>query len=500
MVYAAVAMCPTFGGALQWFDANVVLGMPGVLRVMPLSPAMGAQSGIAVVAQHYWQARQALAKLPVRWDAGRHGTLDTVGLMRQLRTALDGEKGWSYHDRGDGADALAGAAKSIKAEYSAPLLAHAAMEPINCTAQFKEGKLTLWVSTQVPGLAKQLVGSVLGLASENVTVVTKLLGGGFGRRLEMDFIAQAALVAKLTEGKPVQVIWSREEDMRHDAYRPPAVTQWQGGLDAQGNLFALVSKSASGSVVYDFTKRALPAFAAQTPDKTTDEGLFDRPYEVANQSHRQVAIDSPVPLGFWRSVGHSMNAFFAESFMDECAAAAGKDPLEFRRVLLKNHPRHLKVLDTAAQKAGWGSPVAAGRARGIALHQSFGSIVAEVAEVSLEEGKPRVHKVWAAIDCGIAVNPNIIAQQIESAVLFGLSAALYGEITLKDGAVVQGNYNDYAVLRGKDAPEVETSIIDSSEAPTGVGEPGTPPIAPAVANALFTLTGKRLRSLPLRLG
>jgi isoquinoline 1-oxidoreductase subunit beta len=499
LLYAAVMMCPTFGGALQRFDAQAVSNMPGVVRVAAIDGAFGAADAVAVIARSTWQAKQAVAKLPVTWDAGRNANLTSEAIFADMRAQLAAAKGWSYHDRGEGADAVSAAAKKIEAEYAAPYLAHATMEPMNCTAQFKDGKLTLWAPTQVPGPARLFLGRLLDIDSDAITVNVTMLGGGFGRRLDLDFIAQAAQIAALTQGAPVQLLWSREDDTRHDTYRPAAVVQFAAGLDASGNLQALVSKQASGSITYDWLCRGSPTLAAPTPDKTTGEGIFDRAYEIPHQSHRQVQIESPLPLGFWRSVGHSMNAFFSESFMDECAHAAGKDPVEYRRALLANHPRHLKVLNTAAQASGWGSKLAAGRARGVALHQSFGSIVAEVAEVSIEQNKPRVHKVWVAIDCGFAVNPNIIAQQMESSVIFGLTAALYGEITVKNGAVEQGNFGDYPVLRINEAPEVQTLIVPSVDAPGGVGEPGTPPIAPAVANALFTLTGKRLRSLPLKL-
>ncbi|MBX7230264.1 MAG: molybdopterin-dependent oxidoreductase [Burkholderiaceae bacterium] len=513
MLYAAVQMCPVVGGSLKNFDANAVQNLPGVQRVMGIPPAMGAQAAVAIIAQHYWQAKQAIEKLPVQWDFDRNAGLSTEQIFAELKTALNSKEGWSYFEQGKGQQALEGAARTLSAEYSAPYLAHAVMEPINCTAQLKDGKLTLWVGTQVVGPARLFVGRVVGLDAEDVSIHVKLLGGGFGRRLELDFMAQAALIAKQTDGQPVQVIWTKEQDIRHDMYRPAALARMQAALDEKGKLIALASKQASGSITYDWMRRNIPALASPTPDKTTDEGLFDRPYEIPHQSHRQVSIQSPLPLGFWRSVGHSMNAFFAESFMDECAFAAGKDPYEFRLSLLQQHPRHLKVLETVAKESGWGKPLANGKARGIALHQSFGSIVAQVAEISLEKKqKPqtapagalastliRVHQVWCAIDCGFAVNPNIIAQQMESSVIFGLSAALFGEITVQDGHIKQSNYHDYQVLRLEQAPVVHTTIIQSNYPPSGVGEPGTPPIAPAIANALFSLTGRRLRTLPLRL-
>ncbi|HET7772789.1 MAG TPA: molybdopterin cofactor-binding domain-containing protein [Burkholderiaceae bacterium] len=499
MRYAAIRMCPTFGGALQRVDADAIRELPGNPRVVTLPAALGAQAAVAVIADTWWQAKQAVDKLPIVWDAGRNAALSSFDLQRSLSEALAAQSGFSYHDRGDGEAALKTAAKQLTARYTAPLLAHATLEPMNCTAQFKDGTLTLWTPTQVPGLAHLFLGRLMGITSERIKINVTLLGGGFGRRLELDVIGQAAFIAGQAGGAPVQLIWSRDEDTRHDMYRPMAVADLHAGLSADGQLTALTTRQASESVVYSFSARNMPAFAARTPDKTTDEGLFDRPYEIPNQSHRQVTVDSPVPVGFWRSVGHSMNAFFAESFMDECAHAAGKDPLQFRRDLLRNHPRHLKVLDTVAEKAGWGRKLDEGRALGMALHQSFGSIVAQVAEVSVSGKDIRVHRVWCAVDCGMAVNPNIIAQQVEGSVIFGLSAALWGEVTISNGAVEQDNFGAYRLARINEAPQVETYIIASSEAPSGIGEPATPPIAPAVANAVFALTGQRLRSLPLRL-
>jgi isoquinoline 1-oxidoreductase beta subunit len=353
----------------------------------------------------------------------------------------------------------------------------------------------LWVSTQVPGIAAAIAAKVAGVKTADVSIVVPYLGGGFGRRLEVDMVAQAVAIAKQSGGRPVQVIWSREEDMRHDVYRPAAMARFTAALDAAGNVLAYDNKSASGSITHQVVARNFGLIGAG-PDKTTAEGEFDMPYEFANQRIAHVVVATPVPLGYWRSVGHSHNAFFKESFISELALAAGKDPVAFRRGLLTRHPRHLAVLDAAVAKAG---KPPAGRAHGVALHQSFGSIVAQVAEVSIEDGAIRVHRVTCAVDCGIAVNPNIIAQQMESGVIFGLSAALSGEITIKDGQVQQSNFHDYQVLRADRAPQVDTIVIKSVMPPEGIGEPGVPPIAPAVADAVFALTGQRLRSLPLRL-
>ena len=375
------------------------------------------------------------------------------------------------------------------------------MEPINCTARVHDGKVDLWVPTQVPSMCRTLAARVAGVAIDAVTVHVTYLGGGFGRRLEVDFVGQAVRVALETGGRAVQLLWPREEDMGHDFYRPAAVAVMQASLDAQGSVTGLQVTSAGDAITPRWIERGLPALAGplDLPDKTASEGLFDLPYGFANQRIAHVATHSGVPVGFWRSVGHSHNAFFSESFIDELAHDARADPLAFRLALLTDMPRHAAVLKLAAAKAGWGTPAPAGRARGIALHESFGSIVAEVVEVSLVDGKPKVHRVVCAADIGTVVNPGIVAQQMESAVVFALSAALHGRIDIEDGVVKQTNFPNHPVLKLADAPLVETHLVASTRAPGGVGEPGTPPLAPALANALFALTGRRLRELPLRL-
>ena len=509
--YASVVMCPTLGGSVATFDAKAALAMPGVLQVIAVPGLVGGTGGVAAIAGTPWQAISAAKAVVVQWDHGPAASLSSAGLHDQLKKALAEHSGFGYFSHGDAAGALKGAAKTLTAEYSAPLLAHATLEPMNCTVQFTPDansgpKATVWAPTQVPGLARYAAAKALGLDSDQVAVNVTLLGGGFGRRLEVDFVAQAATVARALPGVPVQTFWTREQDSTHDFYRPPCVARYQAGFDAQGALVAWTAASAGPSVVQQFLQRQF-GLPAAGPDKTAVEGAFDQPYEwpAAKVSHQIVEL--PVPVGFWRSVGHSHQAFFKESFLDEAAAAAQQDPLAFRLALLKNHPRHAAVLQRAATTAGWGQalpPAADGakKARGLALHQSFGSIVAQVAEVSLDPADPkriRVHRVVAAIDCGIAINPNGIRQQMDSAVVFGLTAALYGEVTLDKGQVQQGNFHQQPLLRGSDCPLIETEIITSAEPPEGVGEPGTPPIAPAVANALFTLTGQRLRSLPLKL-
>ncbi len=498
MVYAAVRMSPVVGGRIAGVTPSEVVKMPGVLSVIDFSNAIeehyGAGAGVAVVARSYWQARQAAAALPIRWDDGANARLSSEAVYAALSNALDTEDGDSYHKRGDMSHA-ASALRTVKSVYRVPYLAHACMEPINCTAQVKDGKVTVWVGTQAPTIVRRAAARVAGVAEEDVILHEYFLGGGFGRRLEADMVVQAVAIAREAKGLPVQVIWSREDDTTHDVYRPAAEARMTAGLDAAGNIIAWEAKTAGGALAHQFSKRNL-GIPGAGPDRSTAEGVYDMQYEIPNQSISHVVVDGAVPLGNWRSVGHSQNAFFKESFVDEMASAAGKDPVEFRRTMLLNHPRHLAVLDAAVSKAG---PAPAGRAHGVALHQSFGTIVAQVAEVSVQDKQIRVHRVVCAIDCGLAVNPNIIAQQVESAVVYGLSAALGGEITIKDGKVVQSNFADYPVLRMNEVPLVETVIVLSTEPPEGVGEPATPAIAPAVANAVFALTGQRLRSLPLRL-
>ena len=494
LVYAAIKMSPTIGGGIAHVDADKVDAMPGVIGVIDFSGAAFGMAGVAVLAKSYWQAKQAVAALPVAWNAGPNATLATEAVFKELAAKLDSESGFTYYQVGE-PDSAKTATRSLKAEYKAPFLAHATMEPVNCTAQVKDGKVVLWASTQVPSIAIDMAARVAKVKSDDVTLHVTYLGGGFGRRLEVDMVAQAVAIAKQAGGVPVQVIWSREDDTTHDFYRPAAMARFSASLDAAGNVVAYDNKLASGTILHQVMERTFGLMGAG-PDKNTAEGAFDMPYEFPHQHIAHVNVETPVPIGYWRSVGHSHNAFFKESFIDELAHATGRDPVEFRRSLLKIHPRHLAVLDAAVAKAGK-PPM--GHAHGVALHQSFGTIVAEVAEVSIEGTEIRVHKVTCAVDCGIAVNPGIIAQQMESGVIFGLSAALFGEITIRDGKVQQQNFHDYPVLRMNQAPLVDTVIIRNAEPPEGVGEPGTPPIAPAVANAVFKLTGKRLRSLPLRL-
>ena len=503
MLHASVIMCSTLGGKAARFDGAAAARLPGVRKVMSVDGYNGGTGGVAVIADSTFHAMRALEQVKIEWDHGPAAGVSSEDVFRQLAQTLDREAGFAYYRHGDADAALKSAAKTITAEYRAPCLAHAAMEPINCTVQFKDGAATVWVSTQVPGMARDAAAKVLGIAPEKVDVQVQLLGGGFGRRLEVDYVAQAASIAREAGGAPVQTLWPREQDMTHDFYRPACVSRFKAGFDAAGNLIVWHNTSAGQAIVPQVLKRAF-GLPGAGPDKTAAEGAFDQPYEWPNARIAHEIVDLPLPVGFWRSVGHSHQAFFKESFIDEAAAAAGKDPVAFRAALLARHPRHLRVLMRAAELSGWGRPLTPAadgrrRARGVALHQSFGSVVAQVAEVSLTADKRiRVHRVVCVVDCGFAVNPGLIRQQMEGGIVFGLSAALYGKIDIVEGRVQQSNFHDYPVLRMDECPVIETDIIPSTEHPEGVGEPGTPPIAPAVANAVFALTGQRLRELPLK--
>lgn len=500
MLFASVIQVPQMGGSLSSMDTQEALAMPGVVKCIQLSSASGSAPGFAVIAKTTWHAQQAVQKVKAQWTQRKEGAIDTKRIESELIDKLKTESGFAFHEQGDAAKAEAGAARVIQAQYKAPYLAHATMEPMNCTAQFKNGQLEIWAPTQVPGLARAAAAKVADLAEDKVKLNVTLLGGGFGRRLEVDVVVQAAQLAMAADGAPVQLVWSREQDMTHDYYRPMHVAQLSAALNAQGQVESLQIKSAGDAISPRWMSRVLPALSGpvDAPDKTTAEGLFDLPYGFEHQRMSHVSTKMGVPIGFWRSVGHSHNAFFSESFIDELAFESKQDPVAFRMSLLKNAPRYAAVLKLATDKAKWGSALPAGHAHGVALHESFGSIVAQVAEVSMHGGKPHVHRVVCAIDCGTVVNPGTVAQQVESSVNFALTAALFGQIDIQDGVVQQTNFNNYPLVSMAQSPVVETWIVPSTHSPEGVGEPAVPPLAPAVANAMFKLTGQRMRSLPLR--
>lgn len=487
LLVAVMARAPAGGAKPLRVDDSKAKAVAGVQRVITIP------SGVAVLASGYWAAKQGRDALQIDWDLGAAAQLDSAKISDQLdEGALNADA--VARDEGNLRDATANAALTLDARYEAPYLAHACMEPMNCTAWVKGDAVEIWAGTQSQGPAQGILGQVAQVTPAKVKINTMLLGGGFGRRFAPDFTIDATLLSKIS-GKPVKLIYTREDDMAAGFYRPASVARLEGAVDASGRLTMLKAGVGSPSIMAASGFMQIPPSGV---DPFALEGLSDHPYDIPNQRIAYGRREPGPQVWFWRSVGHSQNGFFTEGFIDELAVAAKKDPFEFRRSLLGKSPRHKGVLELAAAKAGWGSKLPAGMGRGIAVVSSFGSYVAEVAEVSVAaDGTPRVHRILAAVDCGQVVNPEIVKRQVEGAVVYGLTAALYGRISFKNGRVQQGNFNDYAMLRMNHMPQVEVHILPSTEAPGGIGEPGTPPAAPAVANAIFAVTGKRIRSLPI---
>jgi isoquinoline 1-oxidoreductase beta subunit len=490
MLTAVVARAPVFGGKVVSYNADGAKAIPGVVNVVQVP------SGVAVIAKGFWPAKLGREKLEITWDDGPGAAISTVA-MRENFSALSKTPGAVARKAGDTAAALASAAKTITAEYEVPYLAHCMMEPLNTVVDLHEDRCEIWTGTQFQTGDRAAAAKVAGLKPEQVTLHTTLLGGGFGRRANpaCDFVTEAAEVAKAAKA-PVKVVWTREDDIRGGWYRPMWYDHFAAGLDASGNPVAWTHTIVGQSIM---TGTMFEAYGVKDGiDSASVEGAADLLYGIPNL---QVELHTPkneVPVQWWRSVGHSHTGFSVEAFFDEVAHAGGKDPYQLRRTLLAGQPRMLAVLDLAAQKADWGSALPAGRARGIATHFSFDSYVAQVAEVSVEKnGTVHVHRVVAAVDCGQTVNPDTVKAQLEGGIIFGLTAALKTEITLDKGRVQQRNFNDYPMLRMFESPVIEVFIVPSTEHPTGVGEPGVPPVAPAVANAIFAATGKRVRRLPI---
>ena len=478
MLYAVTERCPVFGGKVATFDASKAKAVPGVKDVIQIS------NGVAVLADNTWSAMQGRKALAIQWDEGANANL-TSAIIRQRMLELAANSGAVGRSSGDVAAAIANAPKKLEAAYDAPYLAHACMEPLNCTASVTDDRCEIWASTQMPSGARQVASGITGLDPEKIKVNSMFMGGGFGRRGGTDFIAEAVEIAKAAR-VPVKLTWMREDDIHNGPFRPAAYVKFAGAVDADGWPLAL-----SARVV-------CPSFfgGGDGVDGISVEGIDDLAYAFPNFHLEYHKADGAVPTSFWRSVGYSQNTFFSEGFVDELASAGGKDPLEVRRRLLKDSPRALAVLNLAAEKAAWGKP-SAGRFQGLALVNNIGSFTAEVAEIEIRNGKPKVVRVVCAIDCGRVVNPAIVKQQMESGIVYGLTAALKGAITIDKGRAQQSNFDRYAMLRIDEMPTIEVHIVASEAEPGGVGEASVPPIAPAIANALFAATGKRLRSLPL---
>ncbi|MNQ35139.1 Isoquinoline 1-oxidoreductase subunit beta [compost metagenome] len=493
LMTAMVARSPTFGGSVKSFEGAEALAIPGVHKVVQVP------TGIAVIADHFWAAKLGRDALKIEWNPGPNAGLDSQALLENFRK-LATTPGLNAGQAGDTQAALAKAAKKIDVEYSVPYLAHAPMEPLNCTVSITKDKCEIWTGTQFQTLDQMVAGKITGLKPEQVEIHTEFLGGGFGRRANptSDFVSEAVYVAKAA-GAPVKTVWAREDDIRGGYYRSAFLHHARIGLGADGLPLAWKHVMVGQSIMAGTSLEA--SMVKDGIDKTSVEGVVDSPY-IEGLANHQIELHSPttgISVLWLRSVGHTHTAFVMESLIDELATAAGKDPVEYRRTLLKDHPRHLGVLNLAVEKANWKAPLPDGHALGVAVHESFGSYVAQVAEVSQDNLAIRVHRVVCAVDCGIAVNPQSIAAQMESCITFGLSFALHSKLTLKDGQVVQSNYHDYRVLRLNEMPVVEVHIVPSSDKPGGIGEAGVPPMAPAVANAVFALTGQRLRELPLQL-
>jgi len=512
LLVATVLRCPVFKGQVKTFDATEAKRIKGVRDIVPID------AGIAIVADNYWSAHKARQQINVEWDEGEYAALTSAGIREQMIQAIDDGK--TVRDEGDVKKALPQAAKKLEAVYETPYLAHACMEPMNCTAHVQNDRCDIWVSTQSQESTQKTGAKLTGLNKKQVFVHTTFLGGGFGRRGEQDFVAEAVQLSKIIKA-PVKVVWSREDDIQHDFYRPATYNKLTAGIDENGNLTAWKHTIAADSIL----TRVVPFGGLLfSKDPTSIEGANNLPYHIPNQQVSYARVEAGIPVGFWRSVGNSQNGYITECFIDELAALAGKDPVAFRQSMLGEQPRYQAVLKLAAEKAGWGKSLPDHHYHGVALVKSFDSYVAQVAEVSIQpsnqsrsnqsrsnqpqsdQSQPdqsqssqmRVHKVVCVVDCGVVINPDTVVAQVEGGIVFGLSAALYGNISIDKGRVVQSNFNDQPVLRISEMPEIDVHIVKSTAPPGGIGEVATPPIAAAVANAVFAATGQPVRQLPIR--
>ncbi len=514
MKIAVLKRCPVNGGTLKRWQANGADQMPRVYKVVEIP------TGVAVLADTFWHASKALEKVTAEWELPDLAHRSTPDIQAEFSRLSAEESGSSALSRGDSDKAIAKSATKLAATYSAPYLAHATMEPMNCTVQLNDNRCDIWAPTQATDVSAAMAEEVTGLSRSNIHIHTTLIGGGFGRRLNVDYIKEATQIAK-TSRTNVKLVFSREDDIRHDFYRPAVHTEMHGGLDSAQRITGWQHKNVCPTILAYTAQEMVPAvlpawlpdgmaratanfgaslYGGTLADPSSSEGAIEYGYDVTHLDVRVVNTDPGLRTGFWRSVGHSFNAFMIESFMDELAQQAGQDPLTFRLNHLRHNPRMAYVLTTVADKGNWGTPSQAGRVQGIAVHPSFGSYVAQLIEISITNNAVKVHRVVVVADCGKLVNPDIVTMQMESGVIFGLTAALYGEITLQKGEVQQSNFHDYPLLRITEAPIIEVHLVASQEEPGGVGEPGVPPVAPALANAIFAASGRRLRDLPLRLG
>lgn len=494
MLYAVIKHAPVVGAKVIGIkNEDQILGMRGIQKIVQMDNA------IAIIGNNTWRARNAALTAQMDLDTQGNESLSTDGVREQLNAAMTKEPTVVFEDEGNVNDALVKSAQTIKADYEVPYLAHACMEPLNCTILVEGEKAEVWVGHQAPTLLVWGVAEGAGVANDAVKINITYLGGGFGRRAEKDYAVQAGQIGRAMEGVPIQLVWTREEDMKNDAYRPLVISKFEAGFDQNGNLAAWKNKIANQSVMISMMQRNA-AFMTPSPadDKSSTEGAMEMPYHIPSRMVDVSLVELPIQVGTWRSVGHSQNAFFTESFMDEVAHKVNKDPYQFRLGLLGKSPRHRAVLEKVAQISNWNKPLEKNTSHGIALHESFGSIVAQVVEISMREEKNvSLDRVYCVIDCGATVNPDTIEAQMQSGIVFGLSAALYGEITFEKGQVRQSNFPNYDMLRMATMPEVMVHIMESNEAPGGVGEPATPPIAPALTNAIFAGNGDRVRVLPL---
>jgi len=507
MVYASMAACPNFVGNLQSMDSAKAMAVRGVQQIVPLPATAQVQAGVqgivampdavAVVADSYWQSHKGLLALDPQFSDGGVAAVDGASIRAEMVAALS-DKGSLMRSDGDVAGAIATAHQVVNADYTAPFLAHVCMEPMNCTAHYQidsdgNESLEIWAPTQGESHVLSVLYRVFGLGEQQITLHTTLMGGGFGRRYEADFVLQCALISKAA-AKPVKLIWSREEDVQHDYYRPASASRFQVGLDMSGTPISWNNSVVCTSVA----KRNFAAALVDGNDPFSVEGAVNIPYAIPNQRVSLKEYHSNIPSGSWRSVGSSHNGFYVESMMDEVALAAGKDPFQIRRELLQHKPRFLAVLNKLETESNWLSDAPAGRFRGMAIHESFTSIVGEVAEISVRaSGAITVHQMTCVVDCGQVVNPSIIESQMESSMIDGLTAALWGGVNIKKGRIVQSNFHDYRLMHINEVPKMNIQVMDSSAAPGGIGEPGVPPSMPALSNAIFAATGRRVRSLPI---